>query len=1706
MAALIKDDPNLRLVQKVVSACKTIQSVPHGDLSERFITLMKSVDGVAQTFFKTKPAKTIMLNGPTVADATDIITTAAVIHVCKAIAQSRGLYDFDSTIKTPEAIAASDNNLGVSSKFGINLEKEATCNEKILERIFNGDVPVTITYEEAAAWTPSNNPTDGSPSHYLSNALLDDWIHTHLLQNIALLPNGWKDLTETPGFTASMTKYLSNRLNRTTLFNLAWDNSIPLQLILYILCRLDTVSYQQVSANIRGCALATHEEDPESLLPKRLYDTYHNFLGLIQGFTLNGSMIEVINNNPFHEPVKQVAMEQQATVYGANRQCFPAFPGVIPACSTAPSYTDITYGVELLKWLDRDGPASAKHYGLRTNARPNNMIRETHKSPGGCFVPGTLVLLANGTSIPIEEIKEGSKILCRNACNVRNWSRCVGIASSERVISISKSPFRVFGFNKKTPFFTAEHVFFTTTGLRALDPHMARAQNPWLEVGNLRLNDVVKRATEDGCYQLERIKHFTSSLVTGSVHGVHLREGLRSYHANGYLVYLNYPELTIDRMILGLRNLPVSQQLHFAKYIQGAKHIFGGVIGRFLPDAMDRAIATIASNNWLLMEKPKPEVLEQYGSKRHALHNLNTTFILKPHTPKGTTPAKLHPAGATCVALSRGHVFVNNELVRNARLIGDQVHWTRTVTVPGRTGRDEVHFEHGAIHLHPHRRAGYGRMMIMSTESATEDDDDDDRSYRSFRSAAVIPSAPVITDFTADATTIRYKTQVSLEPMPLSDLLRLEGKPGDGDLGSQVEKWIDGPTFLYGEGEESCKAQILGADGELLYMETFFETMDVNLSVHIIVHGEALRDHLKVPHQYKRMMATMSDDSMDFSGFVVKFDPSRPDYEGTTHYWKGQYIDDDEEYSESFDSGTSPSVESMALPMISSAPMPAMISSAPTQATVAPATPVSAFALGRSISEMDESRLSTAAPHPITRALSPIDEASSLKLLYGLSFPDSYSSQCATILKRAMHYHMDEKWNSTIFGLTKPTASELRTRSGELDLTAISGPQKDFLANKFGVAYISKMVSNSDRYAKEFTKAELQKIDFYLKGSGKDTMASDPNYTELSTIAQALAFRQLQPNLDAYVKSEKDWGEMFFNYLTKGPVGKSINNKLVYTSSGQKTIQKFCMTLYCLSKKNGTRWDNELYTKLGLYVPVKHLLPLSTIPADEITMQEFDNIFRIVVETLFNEELNGEVAHRLREHLTEFMTIESEINEEYKKDFSKVFMDKTSDLRKEALVYLASLRGPSWQRLRTWVNKISEDKFWLKKYSAKGLKIFGSILGASTYCASLYLTIKTMIDFNSLSPEEKASLINSLIRDVFSGIESIGPKSYEFLTGYSSKTGERLRPTTEPTGMPLEEVNTEELLVGELDDFVLVDRETAAGIAAAERALAQQEPMLVEKSANSIGIRIRQKVDAGKSWAAKKIGFNTSTPEEVAKTTANFRASAKVVRVVGTLTLLVSSVLSGIDIFKDIKDGLDTENQKLKLAMDSLQMASTSIMLGTELASFFVTEVMGEIFAMVTGPIGVVLGVAGFIVGLFMQAEKQEPPEDSIKTFISKTAKPFLQSLDYQSYPDPVPSVTAVLTDKNTASVTFSEPEYTGLTPLTFFTVAAFEVGPDAEIVSGLPTQIVEYPIREATVTGLKPGKTYSFHVTPSNGAQGDESNMAKKSTGSYPITVPMPG
>ena len=72
-------------------------------------------------------------------------------------------------------------------------------------------------------------------------------------------------------------------------------------------------------------------------------------------------------------------------------------------------------------------------------------------------------------------------------------------------------------------------------------------ENPWANVGRLLAGHIVYRLAKDGSRydQVPIIRiHSHQMPDVNEVYGVHLRDGRRSYHANGYLVMVNYPEVS----------------------------------------------------------------------------------------------------------------------------------------------------------------------------------------------------------------------------------------------------------------------------------------------------------------------------------------------------------------------------------------------------------------------------------------------------------------------------------------------------------------------------------------------------------------------------------------------------------------------------------------------------------------------------------------------------------------------------------------------------------------------------------------------------------------------------------------------------------------------------------------------------------------------------------------------------------------------------------------------------------------------------------------------------------------------------------------------------------------------------------------------------------------------------------------------------------
>ncbi|RMJ13445.1 hypothetical protein CDV36_006873 [Fusarium kuroshium] len=221
-----------------------------------------------------------------------------------------------------------------------------------------------------------------------------------------------------------------------------------------------------------------------------------------------------------------------------------------------------THGKDLADWYKNH---QNEPY-MNGNVNLNNMT-ETKQPEGeyltppimSCFIAGTRVETLSGSKA-IEDLTEGVQVLTR-ADGAKQWERRAG------------------------------HPFYTTTGLRAIDPETDRQENPWLEVGQLKPGHVLFRLNAEKEYELETIKPINSSRSdVSSVYGVHLREGFRSYHANGYLVAINYPEITAVSITRQLKTFPPAERAAMIQSIGVLKPLFerfgaGTVMDKLIKEA-----------------------------------------------------------------------------------------------------------------------------------------------------------------------------------------------------------------------------------------------------------------------------------------------------------------------------------------------------------------------------------------------------------------------------------------------------------------------------------------------------------------------------------------------------------------------------------------------------------------------------------------------------------------------------------------------------------------------------------------------------------------------------------------------------------------------------------------------------------------------------------------------------------------------------------------------------------------------------------------------------------------------------------------------------------------------------------------------------------------------------------------------------------------
>ncbi len=138
---------------------------------------------------------------------------------------------------------------------------------------------------------------------------------------------------------------------------------------------------------------------------------------------------------------------------------------------------------------------------------------------GGCFIAGTHIEMADGSTKAIEAIVSGDMVKTSSG--------------NEEVMKIFEIPFdgEIFAINDTPHFVTANHPFMTKDGWKSFDPEGTKKETPGLDVMLLQEGDIL--ITSNGEIDIKTVnkKAYTSSVYNFTVNGSH------DYYANSFLVH-----------------------------------------------------------------------------------------------------------------------------------------------------------------------------------------------------------------------------------------------------------------------------------------------------------------------------------------------------------------------------------------------------------------------------------------------------------------------------------------------------------------------------------------------------------------------------------------------------------------------------------------------------------------------------------------------------------------------------------------------------------------------------------------------------------------------------------------------------------------------------------------------------------------------------------------------------------------------------------------------------------------------------------------------------------------------------------------------------------------------------------------------------------------------------------------------------------------
>lgn len=1111
-------------------------------------------------------------------------------------------------------------------------------------------------------------------------------------------------------------------------------------------------------------------------------------------------------------------------------------------------WTETTYGRAIHTWLDsKDGP---KKFNLRTSHKPDNFHMKADVPFGGCFHGDVKVQLYNAQATTIQNLRQGDTILCGDGSK--------GLVSSEMVSFQIDHEMSLFGFSNEKPFFTSRHPFWTQHGWKAIDPEGAKTENTWLMVGQLKEGDFVRKikyhdrnskSVVHTWEEIQRLVHETYPKGT-VIYGVHLREGNRSYHANGYVVHSNYPEITMDRIERGLQGLPIKDQRTAHEALSVLQPYIHRVLGPGCGEAMRRMLAG-----------PKYNIATSQRIKNRHLTNLTIPDM----TIKYLSEATDHQLTRLpySVGVTNGHLILDGDLIDDIEYMNeDMLAWTRKT--------DSNEWEHGCMRFNQNRLIAHGHVCRTAGSDSTEPKE-------SFHLVAT--------------TTNKYKCLRSENP--INKNVKNPKMTDFGELEMGFKHDSAGNPEIVGKITLNDSNPLSSHGGAV----NFF--MDDKQKLHVQVHFSPTEASFI---NYIRLTGQFNYDFSSFIGEAIAYDDDGEQFEGAHYYWKGAILPTEKSilYKQKLGSMRRENRAKMASEPSSASPFETSV-------------------------------------HPVMlEAANRVQQQLSVQELIEIPTPNKTSLNKLSFGKliNLSKYLMTDDVLKDIFGLVKPDIGE--------ELQKIAEDNKDFLQNRFAVAYIINALKDTTTISKEITKDDKRKLEFYLNPNKADKgINGEKDFHVVNKEVARLAFLDECPQLQKFISSADGgdyWAKQLFSHITKPSFlnGLAIEQLLPQV---QSIVQKYTTILYCLAP-NGD-YPQQFQEKVHAYVINRMSEYFTGSDKDKDKMvhilgEMFNALLKLVVDG------SDKITPEIRQSLLDELKADAE---KYKMDLETYYKTVSEKFQAAAATVVASMlssKGPILARIIEAI-KNNRNRF---------LKVVGGvfvskILPLAAWGLSVYFTLFEYQHWDDLSVLDKSALIANTAGFAFKLLSKVP----NFLTKMANYIDELII----KGGTWI----SEEILT--LFRGFTATESVEAGI-----------QMMMRSAAERIGARV---VDTVSEAAAVNYGVEVWTFSRVAK------GAMKVMNVLG---IVLASVALGVSVINDfIKDA-----PVAKKTLDTLELVCSVIQVSAVIAEeLALSTAVAPIVGIVCAIVGVILAIIGLIVG------KPKPEPSTAEKFVKKQGKVFLDSL-----------------------------------------------------------------------------------------------------------------